>query len=93
LGAHLGHNPSFICGIFASHVLVIGGQRSRVGNSKSILIWEDPWLLRTDGNSYISTSVVQGTELRKVAYMKATQGQSWNCETGIVNALFNDRDK
>jgi hypothetical protein len=72
LGARLGHSSSFISrSIFASHVLVKGGQRWRVGNGKSIPIWKDPWL-RTDGNSYISTSVVQGTEHWKVADMMVT---------------------
>lgn len=91
MGAHLSHNPSFIWrSIFASHVLVRGGQRWRVGNGKSISIWNDP-SLRTFDNSYISTATVHGTEHWKVADMMNVQGTSWNW--GIVNELFNDRDK
>jgi hypothetical protein len=39
LGARLGHNPSYTwLGIFASHVLVRGGQRWIIGNGKSVAI-------------------------------------------------------
>lgn len=45
LGARLGYNPSYIwCGIFASHVLVRGGQRWISGNGKSTAVWTYPWL-------------------------------------------------
>lgn len=46
---------------------------------------------RTFDNSYISTATVHGTEHWKVADMMNVQGTSWNW--GIVNELFNDRDK
>jgi len=61
--------PSYIwCSIFASHVLVIRGQRWIIGNGKNIAVWKDPWLIEED-NSYVSSERVHGMENMKVAYL------------------------
>lgn len=91
LGARLGHNPSFIWrSIFASQVLVGGGQRWRIGNGNSIAIWDDPWL-RAKDNSFISSSRVAGTEHFRVADLMEQNRQGWNW--GLIDGMFNERDK
>jgi len=91
LGACLGHSPSYIWrSIIASQVLVRGGQRWRIGNGKSNAIWTDPWL-REDGNSYVSSEKVQGTESMKVADLMDINGASWNWE--LIVGIFNEQDR
>jgi hypothetical protein len=91
LGARLGHNPSYVWrSIFASQVLVRGGQRWRIGNGKNIAVWTDPWL-REDKNSVVSSTRVQGTESLKVADLMDPNGVTWNW--GLIAELFNEQDK
>jgi len=91
LGARLGHNPSYIWrSIHASHVLVRGGQRWRIGNGNNISVWSMPWL-REEGNSYVSSARVQGTENMKVADLMDSNGSSWNW--GLIEGIFNAHDR
>jgi hypothetical protein len=91
LGARLGHNPSYIWrSIFASQVLVRGGQRWRIGNGENIAVWKDPWL-RTDGSSYVSSAIGQGMENLKVSDLIEPNGVSWNWN--VINGLFNNHDR
>jgi len=91
LGGRLGHNPSFIWrSIFASHVVVRGGQRWRIGNGDSIAVWDDPWL-RSHDNSFISSEMAAGMEHLKVADLLEPNSYGWKWE--LINALFNERDK
>ena len=90
LGARLGHNPSYIWrSIFASQVLVRGGQRWRVGNGRNINVWKDPWL-RSEENSFISSPIINGLEHLKVEDLLSLDGITWNWQG--INELFNERD-
>nr|KYP33295.1 hypothetical protein KK1_045863 [Cajanus cajan] len=60
LGAHLGHNPSYVwCNIYASQVVVKNGTCWCVRNGSSINVWKDPWL-HTPDNPYISSPTPPG---------------------------------
>jgi len=88
LGARLGHNPSYIWrSIFASQVLVRGGQRWRVGNGRNINVWKDPWL-RSEENSFISSPIINGLELEDLLSL---DGITWNWQS--INELINERDR
>jgi len=91
LGARLGHNQSNIWrSIFASQVIVRGGQRWRIGDGRKIKVWADPWL-REGGNSYISSEKVQGIENIRVADLMDSAGIGWNWD--LIGEIFNERDK
>jgi exonuclease I len=49
-----------------------------------------PWL-REEGNSYVSSIPVQGTENMKVADLMDNTGSSWNW--GLIEGFFNTQDR
>lgn len=58
VNARLTHNPSFVWrSIHASHVVVRGGLRWRVGDGSRVRVWLDPWI-RDGGNSFVTSPVI-----------------------------------
>ena len=53
--ASLGNNPSFTWrSIWSSRVLLEGGCRWKIGDSRNIRVWGDPWL-KDEGNFRVVT--------------------------------------
>ncbi|GAU36460.1 hypothetical protein TSUD_166260 [Trifolium subterraneum] len=76
-----------IKGIF--QVIVKGGLRWCIGDGKSISVWNDPWLRKSE-NSYITSPLLQGGEHLKVADLMDAATCTWKWD--LINAIFNDRD-
>ncbi|CAN0846497.1 Putative ribonuclease H protein At1g65750 [Linum grandiflorum] len=88
--ANLGSNPSLTWrSIHEARLVVKQGYRWKVGDGKSIKVWEEPWV-RQDGNMRISSlSPIEGWDLR-VSSLLLPNGEGW--DEGRVNSLFHPHE-
>ncbi|CAH9093766.1 unnamed protein product [Cuscuta europaea] len=90
LSASLGYNPSFIWrSLFETQEIIKGGYKWRVGDGKSIKIWEDPWLPDRE-NPRVISDVGLGLEQTVVANLMDESGKAWDMD--VLRDLFDSRD-
>ncbi|XP_074288147.1 putative mitochondrial protein AtMg00310 [Silene latifolia] len=76
----LGTTPSYTWrGIWSTRRVVLLGARKRVGDSKSIWVWADPWIPNTQSRRVISPRGEQVDDLR-VCELFNEDGVTWNEE-------------
>ncbi|CAN1810344.1 Putative ribonuclease H protein At1g65750 [Linum perenne] len=91
LSAQLGNNPSFIWkSILSTQAIFREGLRWRIGNGRSVSIWNDAWLRETD-NLFVTTICPPGAENFNVAALMNMDGSGWNYH--LIASIFNDRDR
>ncbi|CAH9089844.1 unnamed protein product [Cuscuta epithymum] len=88
LSAKIGNNPSFIWrSLFQTQDIIREGYKWRVGNGKSINIWDDPWL-PDQANPMVTTA--SGLSQATVAMLLDESGNAW--DEDILTDIFVDRD-
>ncbi|XP_019168373.1 PREDICTED: uncharacterized protein LOC109164072 [Ipomoea nil] len=90
LEATIGNNPSFCWrSIMAAKDLICGGIRRRVGNGKSTLIWEHPWL-QDELDPMIHTEMPQHLSGAKVVGLIDQDTETW--DPHILADIFQPSD-
>ncbi|XP_019181686.1 PREDICTED: uncharacterized protein LOC109176751 [Ipomoea nil] len=90
LEATIGNNPSFCWrSIMAAKDLICGGIRRRVGNGKSTLIWEHPWL-QDELDPMIHTEMPQHLSGAKVVGLIDQDTETWDAH--ILADIFQPSD-
>ncbi|CAN0906667.1 Uncharacterized mitochondrial protein AtMg00310 [Linum grandiflorum] len=70
LSANLGSNPSLTWrSIHEGRLVVKQGYRWKVGDGKSIRVWEEPWVRREGDMRIASVSPIEGWDLRVSALL------------------------
>ncbi|XP_019184779.1 PREDICTED: uncharacterized protein LOC109179736 [Ipomoea nil] len=90
LEATMGNNPSFCWrSIMAAKDLVCGGIRRRIGNGKSTLIWEHPWL-QDELDPMIHTEMPQQLSGTRVVGLIDQDTETW--DPHILTDIFQPSD-
>ncbi|XP_019170536.1 PREDICTED: uncharacterized protein LOC109166101 [Ipomoea nil] len=90
LEATMGNNPSFCWrSIMAAKDLVCGGIRRRIGNGKSTLIWEHPWL-QDELDPMIHTEMPQQLSGTRVVGLIDQDTETW--DPHILADIFQSSD-
>lgn len=91
LQAKLGVNPNYVWrSILASQEVLKQGCRRRIGDGKSIRVWEMPWLLCVD-NGYFTSEKHEELEHIEVQALFDESQQCWDDD--ILRDLCNERDR
>ncbi|CAH9147575.1 unnamed protein product [Cuscuta epithymum] len=90
LTATLGHTPSFVWrSLFETQNIIRDGFKWRVGDGRSINIWEDPWLPDPTNPKVITVSG-EGLHEAVVRSLMDVDGKEWDID--ILNDILEGRD-
>ena len=90
LSTQLGLNPSYTWkSIWSAQSILKMGCRWRIGNGKSINVWQDSWL-KDDTHLHLITPIVEGLENLMIHNLFIPITREWDIE--LLQELFCPRD-